>query len=737
MIERSEDILYVVMPAYNEEKNIEQTVVSWAKVLRNGSSESRIVVADSGSTDRTHEKLLRLKNRIKQLEILEDTDRFHGPKVVALYKYAINAGADYIFQTDSDGQTNPDEFEDFWNRRQEYEGIIGFRKKRGDGKARAFVEKVVCFLLRVFFKVKVPDANAPFRLMKTTLLKDYISDIPDDYALPNIILTAYFARFNRDILFREISFQSRMKGKNSINLKKIAMIGFRSLFSFFSFRKNMRRRGIDFSNGFSFMKRCMVIGLFGLVVSMLIIIAPSFPWNGGMEMTDSSVFLTIGRQMKEGVVPYVDTFDHKGPFLYLINFFGVLINETKGIFVFQFLALFFTLWFMFKIFRLKFQHVGLSAVIVLLLFTPFVNIYFTEGGNLTEQYAMPFIAFSLYAFLKFFLDGKISMKTIFGVGVGFACVLLMRINMVGMWAVFSIAVLIRMIYEKRYMELWHYLLWFVFGMMCVVIPIMAWLACSGALGAFWDSYVSFNLSYSGEKVQGVVATILYFLQDTIVILGLGLSMGLVFFRRNKKELYLMVSYLIMFAFCIIVACMSGRIYAHYGMVLVPLVIFPFAVFCSDLYGHKNDYAIIGLVVLFLVSLTFSTWLEVLKRDKSSFDKVVLNHETIGMVDEVCEVIERYTDVSDRITVYGNWNYVYLRCNRLPASKYSYQFPISEVKREIGVEYFEEIEVNKPKVFIVQPGYDDEKVSDFLKNHDYVEEKGGELGATVYILGEKR
>ena len=98
-------------------------------------------------------------------EILSDTGKQHGPKVIALYDYAIKQGADFIFQTDSDGQTLPEEFDAFWQMRHGYKGIFGHRAVRGDGKSRAFVEKVVCFLLKCYFKVKVPDANAPFRLM--------------------------------------------------------------------------------------------------------------------------------------------------------------------------------------------------------------------------------------------------------------------------------------------------------------------------------------------------------------------------------------------------------------------------------------------------------------------------------------------------------------------------------------------------------------------------------------------
>ena len=131
------DSLYVVMPAYNEEANIEMVIKQWYPILKGKSEDSRLVIADSGSSDRTHEILRKLQKDFKQLEILSDTGKQHGPKVIALYDYAIKNSADYIFQTDSDGQTNPDEFDAFWNLRKNYDGIFGHRTVRGDGKSRA------------------------------------------------------------------------------------------------------------------------------------------------------------------------------------------------------------------------------------------------------------------------------------------------------------------------------------------------------------------------------------------------------------------------------------------------------------------------------------------------------------------------------------------------------------------------------------------------------------------------
>ena len=90
------DILYIVMPAYNEEDNIVDVVSSWYPILEGKDPASRLVIADSGSTDRTHELLEIFKKDHPQLEILSDTGKQHGPKVIALYDYSIKSGADFI-----------------------------------------------------------------------------------------------------------------------------------------------------------------------------------------------------------------------------------------------------------------------------------------------------------------------------------------------------------------------------------------------------------------------------------------------------------------------------------------------------------------------------------------------------------------------------------------------------------------------------------------------------------------
>ena len=233
--------LFIVIPAYNESENIEQTIRDWYPIVENHNREgkSRLVIINDGSKDNT---LLLIKAQMKAHPLLIALDKpngGHGSTVLYGYRYAIKNHADYIFQTDSDGQTDPDEFEQFWQKRNHFDAIIGNRKVRGDGKSRKFVENTVCFLLRMIFHVKVPDANAPFRLMRTDLVNKYIRRLPKNYNLPNIMLTTYFVYYKEKVTFIPITFKPRQAGTNSINLKKITKIGWQAMKDFRTLKKSM------------------------------------------------------------------------------------------------------------------------------------------------------------------------------------------------------------------------------------------------------------------------------------------------------------------------------------------------------------------------------------------------------------------------------------------------------------------------------------------------------------------
>lgn len=109
--------LYVVIPAYNEEENIISVVEEWHEKLVKLPSRGggvKLLIVDDGSKDSTYKILKELSLTRKLLIPITKKNGGHGSAVLEGYRYAIENGADYIFQTDSDGQTLASEFESFW-----------------------------------------------------------------------------------------------------------------------------------------------------------------------------------------------------------------------------------------------------------------------------------------------------------------------------------------------------------------------------------------------------------------------------------------------------------------------------------------------------------------------------------------------------------------------------------------------------------------------------------------------
>ena len=61
--------------------------------------------------------------------------------------------------------------------------------------------------------------------------------MPENYNLPNALLTAFGAYFHRKIRFIPISFKPRQGGTNSINIRKIVKIGRQALHDFCEIQK--------------------------------------------------------------------------------------------------------------------------------------------------------------------------------------------------------------------------------------------------------------------------------------------------------------------------------------------------------------------------------------------------------------------------------------------------------------------------------------------------------------------
>lgn len=160
----------ILMPAYNEEQNIEKVICRCIDTLNDFKISGEVVVTDDGSTDRTKDILEALKREIANLVVVHhDKNMGYGR---GLYD-ALNASkGDIIVTIDSDGQFDIKEFPLLLNLyHQGYKVITGYRKEKKDSLMKVLANKCLTLVTNIVFGLRLKDANCALKLYEGDLIR--------------------------------------------------------------------------------------------------------------------------------------------------------------------------------------------------------------------------------------------------------------------------------------------------------------------------------------------------------------------------------------------------------------------------------------------------------------------------------------------------------------------------------------------------------------------------------------
>ena len=174
--------------------------------------------------------------------------------------------------------------------------------------------------------------------------------------------------------------------------------------------------------------RLLTVGWAVIVVIFLVFAIDSLVV---MPRRDSSVFIYVAEGILNGQLPYLDRWDHKGPLIYLLNVIGLTFGGVPGIWLLGAMFLVGASWFAFKLTKEAFGATAAFCSLALFL------IYFdrvSEGGNLTESYALLFQFLALLLFVRMAQrNGRNNFWLCVAIGALGAATLLLRANLIGVW----------------------------------------------------------------------------------------------------------------------------------------------------------------------------------------------------------------------------------------------------------------------------------------------------------------
>jgi len=155
--------LSVVVPVYNEEKNIEML---FNRIKENiPVSNWELIFINDGSADNTLPLVIGLSHQYKQVKYIDFSRNFG-------HQHAISAGienatGEYIIVMDGDGQDPPELIPELLEKAKSgFEVVYAKRKKRqGEGFLKKFTAKVFYRILRNITSIEIPVDTGDFRII--------------------------------------------------------------------------------------------------------------------------------------------------------------------------------------------------------------------------------------------------------------------------------------------------------------------------------------------------------------------------------------------------------------------------------------------------------------------------------------------------------------------------------------------------------------------------------------------
>ncbi|UYJ40226.1 MAG: glycosyltransferase family 2 protein [Lachnospiraceae bacterium] len=205
----------VIIPAFNEEGNLEKTV----KDIKDNAPDFDYVIINDCSTDKTLEMCRRHGFSYLNLPV----NLGIGGAVQTGYRYAYYHGYDIAVQFDGDGQHSAAHLEDMVTTLIDTESdmVIGSRfiEKEGfqSSGLRRIGIKYFTGLIKLLTGKKITDPTSGMRMVNKKLLEKFTDEYPKDYPEPESVVTILSEKYK--VTEIPVVMNEREEGVSSISLK--------------------------------------------------------------------------------------------------------------------------------------------------------------------------------------------------------------------------------------------------------------------------------------------------------------------------------------------------------------------------------------------------------------------------------------------------------------------------------------------------------------------------------------
>jgi len=181
--------LSLVLPAYNEEGNIEYVVRRALDVLPTVTDAFEVIVVNDGSRDTTPQIIDALAAEDPRVKPVHQTNKGYGGAVKAGFAAST---CDFVMFMDADRQFDIKDIRLLAPFVGEYDIVAGFRMERSDPMHRRINAEIFNIVVRILFGVHLRDLDCAFKIFRGDMIRSL--DLTTSGALINAEMQAKLRR---------------------------------------------------------------------------------------------------------------------------------------------------------------------------------------------------------------------------------------------------------------------------------------------------------------------------------------------------------------------------------------------------------------------------------------------------------------------------------------------------------------------------------------------------------------
>ena len=398
--------------------------------------------------------------------------------------------------------------------------------------------------------------------------------------------------------------------------------------------------------------------------------------------------------MADGLTPYKDFFDHKGPIIILIEWLGFGITKSDyTLLLLQAIFLTVALYGVYKIAKifLSTKKSVALAFVSLIICSIFLS---GQAGNIVEEWILPFIVWSSYFTVRFFAykEKEHNYKYSILYGVTFAFAAFTRLTNAIPVLIFAGIIFIFLIKQKAWKNIFKNILAFVVGALIITIPIFIWFAVNGAFNDM--IYATFVFNYKYMSAKSLKADSLRIFKHTAryllpFIFGMIMQIAMIL---KKKDVWLSVALLVQ-SIVAVAMYVTGALFPHYLYVWVPTIAITLILVVKD-YGALKWFAR-GYVALLVVVFIGTNYIA-FRNYESYLKGLAVDYEK-----KCKDVYSHMPDKKAKILCVDSNPYFYIVTDTKPSYKYFHTQDLhSYYDEKTKAEWTKLIKSNKARYMVV-------------------------------------